>query len=135
MIELKAYRGHIRNHKDLCNILDIDPSLPREKCEEQILIKAYEKWNKKMADHLHGMFAFAIWDTEEEKLFCLRDHFGTKPFYYYVTEDNHGYGVCGYGEALDCGSCGAKCSVFITDYGDYEVQTCVACDAESMSYK
>lgn len=88
MIELKAYRGHIRNHKDLCNILDIDPSLPREKCEEQILIKAYEKWNKKMADHLHGMFAFAIWDTEEEKLFCLRDHFGTKPFYYYVTEDN-----------------------------------------------
>lgn len=53
----------------------------------------------------------------------------------YVTEANHGYGVCGYGEALDCGSCGAKCSVFITDHGDYEVQTCVACGAESMSYK
>ena len=36
---------------------------------------------------MHGMFAFALWDDEEKKLFCLRDHFGTKPFYYYETED------------------------------------------------
>ena len=40
-----------------------------------------------MADHMHGMFAFALWDEEEQKLFCLRDQFGTKPFYYYETED------------------------------------------------
>ena len=33
-------------------------------------------------------FAFALWDEEEQKLFCLRDQFGTKPFYYYRTEDN-----------------------------------------------
>ena len=36
---------------------------------------------------MHGMFAFALWDEEEQKLFCLRDQFGTKPFYYYETED------------------------------------------------
>ena len=41
-----------------------------------------------MAEHLYGMFAFALWDTEDQKLFCLRDQFGTKPFYYYVTKDN-----------------------------------------------
>ncbi len=35
----------------------------------------------------HGMFAFALWDEAEEKLFCLRDQFGTKPFYYYETAD------------------------------------------------
>ena len=40
-----------------------------------------------MADHMHGMFAFALWDEAEEKLFCLRDQFGTKPFYYYETAD------------------------------------------------
>ena len=40
-----------------------------------------------MADHLYGMFAFALWDDKEEMLFALRDHFGTKPFYYYVTKD------------------------------------------------
>ena len=36
---------------------------------------------------MHGMFAFALWDEEGQKLFCLRDQFGTKPFYYYETED------------------------------------------------
>lgn len=36
---------------------------------------------------MYGMFAFALWDDEEQKLFCLRDQFGTKPFYYYVTEE------------------------------------------------
>ena len=41
-----------------------------------------------MADHIYGMFAFAIFDTDENKYFCLRDHFGTKPFYYYITKDN-----------------------------------------------
>lgn len=40
-----------------------------------------------MAEHMHGMFAFALWDDEKEELFCLRDQFGAKPFYYYVTED------------------------------------------------
>ena len=33
------------------------------------------------------MFAFALYDTEADELFCVRDHFGTKPFYYYVTEN------------------------------------------------
>ena len=36
---------------------------------------------------MHGMYAFALWDEEEQTLFCLRDPFGTKPFYYYETED------------------------------------------------
>ena len=36
---------------------------------------------------MHGMFAFALWDEEAQKLFCLRDQFGTKPFYYYETSD------------------------------------------------
>lgn len=51
------------------------------------MIRAYETWKYDMADHMHGMFAFALWDEAEQQLFCLRDQFGTKPFYYYVTED------------------------------------------------
>ncbi|PBH57397.1 hypothetical protein BGU76_00145 [Clostridioides difficile] len=38
-----------------------------------------------MANHMTGMFAFALWDTVEKKLFCLRDQCGVKPFYYYET--------------------------------------------------
>lgn len=122
MIEIKEYRGHIRNWEMLCHELEIyealgystetleneephdiseqgimvasvteipvkDKVMTREEREEAILIKAYEKWGCNMADHIYGMFAFALWDDEEQKLFCLRDQFGTKPFYYYVTEE------------------------------------------------
>ena len=87
MITVKEYRGHIRNWAALCEELGIDKTLSRKEREDAILVKAYETWGYAMADHMHGMFAFALWDDVEEKLFCLRDQFGTKPFYYYVTED------------------------------------------------
>ena len=87
MIIVKTYRGHIRNWEELCERLGIDLTLSREEREHEILIKAYQTWGCEMADHMHGMFAFALWDEEEQKIFCLRDQFGTKPFYYYETED------------------------------------------------
>lgn len=89
MIKVQEYRGHIRNWEVLCKELDIDTSLTRERREEEILIKAYKTWGHDMAGHMHGMFAFALWDEEEQKLFCLRDHFGAKPFYYYETADGN----------------------------------------------
>lgn len=88
MMRVQEYTGHIRNWRALCQELGIAPSLSRAQREEEILLKAYETWGGRMADHLYGMFAFALWDEEEQKLFCLRDQFGTKPFYYYRTEDN-----------------------------------------------
>lgn len=93
MIEIKDYRGHIRNWRALCETLSVSDTLPRKEREEEILLKAYETWGCDMASHMHGMFAFALWDTEEKKLFCLRDQFGTKPFYYYQTAD--GKLLCG----------------------------------------
>ena len=87
MIKVKEYRGHIRNWKALCEELGIDKSLNRDVREEAILIKAYETWGCDMAHHMHGMFAFALWDEREQRLFCLRDQFGTKPFYYYQTAE------------------------------------------------
>ncbi len=87
-IILKVYRGHIRNHIELCNLLEISPSLPRDEKEKEIIIAAYKKWGYEMANHIYGMFSFALWDEEKQQLFCLRDQFGTKPFYYYLTDDN-----------------------------------------------
>ena len=87
MIKIQEYRGHIRNWKALCEELGIGSMLSREAREEQIIVRAYEKWGCHMADHIYGMFAFALWDEQKEELFCLRDQFGTKPFYYYQTAD------------------------------------------------
>ena len=87
MIKVQEYRGHIRNWEALWEELCIDKSLSRREREERILVRAFETWQFDMAAHLYGMFAFALWDEEEKQLFCLRDQFGTKPFYYYETED------------------------------------------------
>ena len=87
MIKVQEYRGHIRNWEALCEELCIDKSLSRREREERILVRAFETWQFDMAAPLYGMFAFALWDEEEKQLFCLRDQFGTKPFYYYETED------------------------------------------------
>ncbi|MBR0484188.1 MAG: asparagine synthase (glutamine-hydrolyzing) [Oscillospiraceae bacterium] len=89
MITIKTYRGHIRNWEALSQELGLAVSaMTREEREQAIIIKAYETWGKNLADHFYGMFAFALWDDEAQELFCLRDQFGTKPFYYYLTEDN-----------------------------------------------
>ncbi|MCF0145307.1 MAG: asparagine synthetase B [Eubacterium sp.] len=87
MIQIETYRGHIRNWKSLCGELGIDDTLSREEREPEILKKGYEMWKEELPDHLYGMFAFAVWDEKNETLFCARDHFGTKPFYYYETEE------------------------------------------------
>ena len=87
MIELKCYRGHIRNWEALCKELGLDSTMSREAREEAILLQGYAKWGKDIADHLYGMFAFALYDTDAQELFCVRDQFGTKPFYYYETAD------------------------------------------------
>ena len=87
MLHLLDYSGHIRNWRALCEELFVDETLPREERERDILLAAYSAWGRRMGDHLFGMFALAIRDTEDDSIFCLRDQFGTKPFYYYLTED------------------------------------------------
>ena len=87
MALLTEYRGHIRNWRKLCEELGVDQGLEAKAREEEILVKAYEKWGTAMPDHLYGMFALTIRDEEHDLIYGLRDHFGTKPYYYYVTDD------------------------------------------------
>ncbi len=93
MLHLKSYSGHIRNHKALAEELIIKKDLPREKREEEIIIKAYEKWGNEMGLHLHGMFSLALYNDEDDSYIFIRDPFGTKPFYYYLTESGILFGT------------------------------------------
>ena len=94
MLRLETYRGHIRNWQALSQELNVNVSgLSREEREQELLLKAYETWGEAMPEHLYGMFALAIWDEEKQELFCLRDQFGTKPFYYYLTENGKLFGT------------------------------------------
>jgi asparagine synthase (glutamine-hydrolysing) len=51
--------------------------------DSELILAAYERWEEACVNHLVGDFAFAIWDEKKQRLFCARDHFGIKPFYYH----------------------------------------------------
>jgi asparagine synthase (glutamine-hydrolysing) len=50
--------------------------------DSDLILQAYAAWGTDCVQHLRGDFAFAIWDARKKLLFCARDHFGVKPFYY-----------------------------------------------------
>lgn len=50
--------------------------------DADLVLQSYAEWGVGCVEHLRGDFAFAIWDATERRLFCARDHFGIKPFYY-----------------------------------------------------
>ena len=54
----------------------------RSVTDSGLILRAYAAWGAECVQHLRGDFAFAIWDARKKLLFCARDHFGVKPFYY-----------------------------------------------------
>lgn len=86
-VQIRYFSGYIRNYKSLCAELGVDGSLSREAREEAILKKAYIKWKLDMTSHLFGMFAIALWDDAEQKLYVIRDQVGQKQMFYTVCGD------------------------------------------------
>ncbi|PNE37258.1 asparagine synthase (glutamine-hydrolyzing) [Streptomyces noursei] len=55
--------------------------------DTEVVLHGYLEWGEAVADHLNGMFAFAVWDERRRRLVMVRDRMGIKPFYYYPTAD------------------------------------------------
>ena len=53
--------------------------------DAELILHAYAAWGEDCVAHLLGDFSFAIWDARRKRLFCARDHFGVKPFFYAVA--------------------------------------------------
>ena len=62
-------------------------SCGRLAADSDLILHAYAAWGSECVHHLRGDFAFAIWDSHRKTLFCARDHFGVKPFYYADLDD------------------------------------------------
>ncbi len=84
---IKEFTGHIRNWRALVPELGIDADLNREQREHEIILKGFERWGEDLGKHLHGMFAIILYDDTCDKYICVRDQFGTRTLYYYLTED------------------------------------------------
>ena len=56
--------------------------------DTEVILAMYQKKGKELLHELPGMFAFAIWDDKKQELFCARDRFGEKPFYYAIGKNN-----------------------------------------------
>src|SRR6266446_331597 len=81
-----TYNGEIYNYLELRAELSTGWQFGSNSDTECILA-AYDRHATGCLDRLRGMFAFAIWDDRRKRLFCARDRFGIKPFYYCVVGD------------------------------------------------
>ncbi|MGC6511939.1 MAG: asparagine synthase (glutamine-hydrolyzing) [Parvibaculales bacterium] len=80
-----TFNGEIYNYLELRK--QLGPENFQTESDTEVLLRAYIKWGAKCLDKLRGMFAFAIWDAEKKELFCARDRFGIKPFYWSAIDD------------------------------------------------
>ncbi len=72
------------NRTDLAGRLGVGPGELGTLSDERLVLRAYRQWGEQCVAHVLGDFAFAIWDGPHRQLFCARDPFGVKPFYYYA---------------------------------------------------
>lgn len=80
-----VFNGEIYNYQAL-KACELSSYQFKTKSDTEVILALYEKFGEKCVDYLRGMFAFAIWDERNRRLFCARDRFGIKPFYYLHTQ-------------------------------------------------
>lgn len=80
-----TYNGEIYNYIELREEIGLEKFVTVS--DTEVILHAYRKWGIDCVNHLRGMFAFALWDESNQTIFCARDRFGIKPFYYMVMGD------------------------------------------------
>ena len=79
-----TYNGEIYNYLELAEELRAQGYRFQGKSDTEVLLNAYLCWGEDCLNRLRGMFAFAIWDDKERRLFAARDRLGIKPFHYSI---------------------------------------------------
>ena len=79
-----VFNGEIYNYRELRAELQGLGYAFATNSDTEVLLVGYIAWSESVLERLRGMFAFAIYDGDSRELFCARDFFGIKPFYYTV---------------------------------------------------
>jgi len=86
-----VYNGETYNFQELRAYLEAAGYIFLSNTDTEVVLYLYIHEGAKMLPRLNGMFAFAIWDSQEKRLFLARDRLGVKPLYYYLDGENRLY--------------------------------------------
>ena len=79
-----VHNGEIYNYIEIKTEMMARGYKFRSNTDTEVVLNAYQEWGTDCLNKFNGMWAFAIWDRKKKVLFCARDRFGVKPFYYYL---------------------------------------------------
>jgi asparagine synthase (glutamine-hydrolysing) len=83
-----TYNGEIFNYRELRTELQLSGYRFNSDSDTEVVLAAYQEWGDHCINKFNGQWAFCIYDRREKRLFCSRDRFGIKPFYYWFDERN-----------------------------------------------
>jgi len=79
------FNGEVYNYLELRSELAGYGRQFRTNSDTEVILAAYQQWGHECLSRFNGMWALAIWDAQQQELFCARDRLGVKPFYYYFN--------------------------------------------------
>lgn len=82
-----TYNGEIYNYIELREELLKLGYKFKTQTDTEVILACYDKWGEECLHKFNGMWSFAIYDKKRETIFCSRDRFGVKPFYYYENSE------------------------------------------------
>ena len=86
-----VFNGEIYDYEKIKNELIKQGYIFRTKSDTEVLLYAFSMWREKVVDHIDGIFAFAVYDKLEGKMYLFRDRCGVKPLYYYYNGDDFAF--------------------------------------------
>jgi len=82
-----VFNGEIYNYQEISEFLRSKGHSFYTRSDTEVILHAYEEFGEACVQKLNGMFAFAIWDGENQRMFLARDRLGIKPLFYHLTPD------------------------------------------------
>ncbi len=86
-----TFNGELYNYLEVRAELEAKGRVFTTECDVEVLLHAYDEWGVDCLARFLGMFAFALWDQRRQRMWCARDRFGIKPFYYAVSENRFSF--------------------------------------------